>query len=200
MRFWVFFTHSWGGLDVYTKQLIKKKANIYQKTQKILLDLRRRKKKFDQENNKKPHQVKFFPQHVVTGENKTEWISLTASKSFEKSYGLPYNAIGISSSLTASLLYSRFLVNEISQSLGRNSNHEAKTRLKVNSVLDHEPIHFAIFSSQFNYFQFYQTISTINQKLCKVPKYFYEIGKYETIPLKNILVILKHIFQALLCF
>ena len=36
-----------------------------------------------------------------------------------------------------------------------------KTRLKVNSVLDHEPIHFAIFSFQFNYSQCYQTLSTV---------------------------------------
>ena len=48
-----------------------------------------------------------------------------------------------------------------------------KKRLKVNSVLDHEPIHFAIFSSQFNFFQYYQTLSTINPNLCKIPKYFY---------------------------
>ena len=47
-----------------------------------------------------------------------------------------------------------------------------KTRLKVNLVLDHEPIHFAIFSSQLNYSQYYQTLSRINPKLCKIPKYF----------------------------
>ena len=50
-----------------------------------------------------------------------------------------------------------------------------KTRLKVNSVLDHEPIQFLIFSIQFNYSQYYQTLSTINScdNLCEIPKCFY---------------------------
>ena len=45
-----------------------------------------------------------------------------------------------------------------------------KNKTELNSVL--EPIHFAIFSSQFNYSQYYHTLSTINPKLCKIPKYF----------------------------
>ena len=33
----------------------------------------------------------------------------------------------------------------------------------VDSVLDHEPIHFAIFLSQLDYSQYYQTLSTYNK-------------------------------------
>ena len=52
-------------------------------------------------------------------------------------------------------------------------NKAEQTRLKVNSVLDHEPIHSAMFSSQFDFSQYYQNLSTINPKLCQIPKYFY---------------------------